>query len=451
MIETISDYQQFLAENILNGNLIVHIVPVEDGIHPADNSPCIIFIKNILSGKIYYYSFNHPDSKSCISNSLFLRDGLSKFKNRLWAINGKAFNQLFPVLKIYDVNLCNFLENAEVIDLDEFETSAHKFVRNNCKGFGQVNKSIPLLKHKESFSDMCESVEKIICKFNIDDSYLQFNNIIQVLGKIESNGIFVDTELFKKHFDSIPNKNGLMFSEYNVYTSTGRPSNRYGGVNYAALNHTDGSRNCFVSRYGDDGRIVVIDYSAFHPRIICSLTNYPIPNSVDLYEYLAKLYFQKKDVDETDIDNAKKLTFKQLYGGVDDKYSHIKYLSNLKNYINEQWEFFKKHNYIETPFFKRKITDKHIKDPNPTKLFNYILQAAEGEIAIPRIDEVIKCLINKRTKAISYTYDAVMYDFHKEDGIETLNKIRTIMSNNGIYPLKTYIGNSYQDIRFIDI
>jgi hypothetical protein len=63
--------------------------------------------------------------------------------------------------------------------------------------------------------------------------------------------------------------------------------------------------------------------------------------------------------------------------------------------------------------------------------------------------EVQKYLEPKKTRAVMYTYDAVLYDFHKDDGIQTLNKIREIMSFNGIFPMKTYIGNSYQSVKHI--
>ena len=42
---------------------------------------------------------------------------------------------------------------------------------------------------------------------------------------------------------------GLEYTQYNPYTSTGRPSNRYNGINYAALNKEDGTRDRFVSRF----------------------------------------------------------------------------------------------------------------------------------------------------------------------------------------------------------
>ena len=450
MIETVLDCTNFRSE-ILDGDLIMHIVPTEDGVHPANNSLCLLFIRSISSGKTYHYSFNHPDSVSKMNHLWFIQEVLFKLNNRKWALDKKAFTQLINLPGVLDANLCGFLKRNEVLDLTEFETPAHNLVRRNCHGHGKINCAIPLMKHKETFDDLCDDIIRMIREFDVNASFYSFNHIIETLGEIEANGIFVDAPLFEKHFESKPNGNGLVFSQYNVYTATGRPSNRYGGINYAAMNHSDGSRSCFVSRYGKDGRMVVIDYTAFHPRIICNLTNYTLPIETDIYEYLAKLYFQKKVVDEDDIRNAKKLTFLQLYNGVEEQYAHIKYLTNLKTYEDEQWDFFQKNGYIETPIFKRRITDKHIQDPSPTKVFNYIMQAVEGEIAIPRIQMVMDYLCRRPSKCILYTYDSILLDYHMEDGLTTLNHIRQLMSCNGMFPMKTYIGNSYHDIQFVTV
>jgi hypothetical protein len=117
-------------------------------------------------------------------------------------------------------------------------------------------------------------------------------------------------------------------------------------VNYAALNKDDGSRKSFVSRFGNNGKLILIDYSAFHPRIISMLTGYQLPKNIDAYAYLAKLYFSKQEVDETDIASAKQITFRQLYGGIQKQYEHIKYYSHLKDFIANQWSFFNERGYI---------------------------------------------------------------------------------------------------------
>jgi hypothetical protein len=451
MIETNEDCNRFLLENI-EGDWIIHIVPIEDGVHPATTRPSIIFIKNIQTKKIYFYAYEHPDSVPDLDPDWVAQHILSQPDKIKWTLDKKSLVQLYRLPNVRDINLCGFLKNNEILELSDFETPAHNLVRKNASGQKNINKAIPLMKHLETFEDMCESLEEMINGFSVDNSFFNINDtMLDTLGEIEENGIFVERELFGKRFSQTPSSGGYVFSQYNIYTSTGRPSNRFGGVNYAALNHTDGSRSCFRSRYGEDGRMVLIDYTAFHPRIICSLIGYPLSTEIDIYEYLAKLYYQKPSVDETDILNAKKLTFRQLYGGVEDQYSHIKYLANLKSYIDEQWEFFQTNGYIITPLFKRKITSYHILDPNPSKLFNYILQAVEGEVAIPTIQSVLKYLRGKRTKAVLYTYDSVLYDFHKGDELSTLNEIRNKMSMNGHFPMKTYIGETYQNLQLLTL
>lgn len=447
MIETDADIKRFLIES--DGEWIVHIVPVEDEVHPVANSPCILFIKVLKTDKIWYFAFNHPDSIPIVTHAYFVQL-LLDCKNIKWALDRKVFCQLLWLTNVYDANFCGFMKKNAIFEPYEFDTPAHGLVKRNSHNIKKINRAIPLMKHLEAFEDLCDAIQKMRCQ--LDTPTILVNNVIlETLGRLESVGIYVNESVFTKYFDVKPNANGMVFSQYNVYTSTGRPSNRYQGVNYAALNAKDGSRASFVSRYDKDGRIVVVDYTAFHPRIICFLTGYNMSIDTNIYEYLAKLYFHKSSVDDIDISEAKKLTFRQLYGGVEDKYAHIKYLGNLKTFIDKQWEFFNNNGYVETPVFKRKITDKHILDPNPTKLFNYILQAVEGEIAISRLQEVQQFLIGKKTKAFLYTYDAVIYDFHKEDGIVTLNEIQKIMSFEGKFPLKTYIGESYQNVKQITL
>lgn len=450
MIETDQDVTQFSAENT-EGDLFLHIVPKEENAHPATTFASILFIRNISTSKTYYFSMDHPDSDPSVCEDWFI-NVLDRMPNKKWVLDRKTFRQYLYMANLLDANFVGYLKENTILELPDYDTPAHFLVRSNSFGHGRVNLSIPLMKHLEVFDELADDVAKMLKKFEIDVAYTRFNDlIIGTLGEMEREGIFVQRHLFEQHFEIDPGQKGIVHSQYNVYTSTGRPSNRFGGINYAALNQTNGSRKCFCSRYGGDGRMVVIDYTAFHPRIICALTKYPIPIETDIYEYLARLYFQKKDIDETDIKNSKQLTFRQLYGGVEDKYAHIKYLANLKSFIGEQWEFFQKNGYVMTPFFKRKITEHHIKDPSPTKVFNYILQAVEGEIAIPKLKSVQEYLKDKRTKAILYTYDAVLYDFHKDDGFQTLEDIRKIMSFDGTFPMKTYIGETYQDVKLMTI
>ena len=432
------------------GAWIVHSVPIPDS-HPAIARPSILFIRNILTGKTYYYAFSHPDSKPQV-NAEMVR-GILQMPNCKWALDKKAFDQCYRgVPNVYDANALLWMRSNEIFELSEYETPAHYLIRKNASGHNCLNLVIPLMKHKEMFDGMADDLTDLVNGYEPDLMFSRFNDlIIGTLGDLERQGICVDRKLFVERYKQDPGITGIVYSQYNVYTSTGRPSNCYSGVNYAALNQTDGTRKCFISRYGENGAIVVLDYTAFHPRIISGLVKYDVPITTDIYGYLAKLYFNKKTVDETDIKEAKSITFRQFYGGIEDKYSHIKYLASIKDFMSEQWEYFRSKGYVHTPFFKRLITSKHISDPNPPKVLNYILQAVEGELSIPKVKEVLDYLRGKQTCAVIYTYDSVMFDYYKPEGMNIIKDIQTIMSFEGRFPMKAYMGENYQDVKQITL
>jgi DNA polymerase I-like protein with 3'-5' exonuclease and polymerase domains len=140
----------------------------------------------------------------------------------------------------------------------------------------------------------------------------------------------------------------------------------------------------------------MIDYSAYHPRLIAQLVNYNLPE--DVYTYLGKYYFNKEILSDEELKAAKTTTFQLLYGNIPEKYSNIPFFVKIKEYIEHRWNHFTNHGYVETPIFKRRITPNNINDPNPNKLFNYILQASETEFNASVLKELIAYLKNHATK-----------------------------------------------------
>ncbi len=450
MIETNSDLIRFQDEN-RQGDWIVHAIPQSSDQHAAVGSPSVLFIYNLLTGKTYYFAFNHPDSRPKFDKHIF-GDIFRSATNRKWALDKKAFDQLIDAKNVCDANLVTWMKNNETFELSEYTTPAHYLIQRNSTGHSNLNLAVPILKHKEMFTDLAIDLADAVRGYEPDVAFTRFNDlIIGTLGELEKQGIFVDRQLFSDRFKVNPSPDGLAWSHYNVYTSTGRPSNSYKGVNYAALNQSDGTRKCFRSRYGKDGCMVVLDYTTFHPRIASRLVKYDVPIDTDIYAYLAKLYFHKKEVDETDIKNSKALTFRQFYGGIEDKYLHIKYLASIKHFTEEQWAFFNSEGHVLTPVFKRRITSKHLSESDPPKVFNYLLQGVEGELAIPKIKAVMDYLWDKKTKAILYVYDSIVLDFWKNDGIDTLTEIKRIMSFGGRFPMKVYIGETYDDVKLTTV
>lgn len=444
----VESYKKFIA-SCLYADFIMWAIPSDEFIHPCTTDVSVVFIKQVMSGETFCIAFNHPDLNPIVDKETFIKD-LNETRSKKWVVDKKLFLQLLPGIKdLLDFNLWKHLQTGEIIDKQSIETAAHKFIYRSKRDGGDLNKVVPLLKHKEMFEKICDIYYQTDTNL-LDDGYQKENEIIlETLTELESNGIYVNEQCFKQHFTANINPNGLVYSQYNIYTSTGRPSNHFDGVNYAALNKDDGARSCFVSRYGDEGTMVLIDYSAFHPRIICNLVDFPMPIEEDIYKYLGKLYFHR-EVNEYDMEEIKSITMRQLYGGVEEQYEGIKYFNNLKVFKDRYWEKFSEDGFVWTPIYRRIISSDHLKEANKNKLFNYILQATETEISMTAVQWVNEYLRDKKTKAVLYTYDSLLFDFYKGDGLETLNKIMMIMKMGNRFPIKIYMGDSYNTLTQIN-
>lgn len=447
-----TNYNSFL-NNICNQEVFIDYVVKNHNVHSIKNEIILLFIKNIKTDELYLLNQTHQDlnfSNLNINNTLNLIIQKSK---KIFVTDKKKFIHLFKIKNVNDVLIFKFQKGTDSLD-ETVTTNYHDFIKyKNIDDRVDVNYIIPASKHIELFEKNYKKMRSSMTDFYIDESFSQLNGIItETLAEVESNGLYVDVIKFNEFFKEkeIEQKSNFVYTEYNLFTSTGRPSNRFGKINYAALNKEDGCRSAFVSRFGDDGMLLSIDYSAYHPHIIANLINYKLDLSLNIYEYLAKQYFEKEEITVEDLKKAKNLTFQNLYGGVREEYKNIDYFKKVDEYITHRWDFFNQNQYVETPIFKRRITNKHIHDANPNKLFNYLLQAAETEFSIQNINRVNHYLKNKKSKVVLYTYDSILVDVCKDDKKDTLVNIKTIMVDNQ-FPVKCHIGKNYQDLVSIDI
>ena len=93
----------------------------------------------------------------------------------------------------------------------------------------------------------------------------------------------------------------------------------------------------------------------------------------------------------------------------------------------------------------RKLLSTNYTDMNRNKLFNYLIQAYETESNIKTILELQKYLSNKTTKLVLYGYDSFLFDFSKEDGVDTLSEIKNILERNG-HMVKSQAGSNYGEM-----
>lgn len=277
----------------------------------------------------------------------------------------------------------------------------------------KANDLIPIWKHYEQFQDW----KKIFG----DSKISKFSQLYpKSLGWIEKSGLYTNM--------------GYEYTHYNPLTMTSRPSNTFKGTNYAALKKDDGVRSRFISRF-ENGKLYQLDFDGYHIRLIGKLIGVDIPLDKKAHEWLANQYGK-------DLSEAKAITFRQLYGGVEDEYYHIPFFKKTSDYINSLWLDFLRNREVLTPILQRKI--KFDENLNKNKLFNYILQALETERNILIIDKLSKINLNQKSVPILYTYDSILFDVD-ENGDNYIREVKKIMEKDG-FPTQLEVGKDYDNM-----
>ena len=180
---------------------------------------------------------------------------------------------------------------------------------------------------------------------------------------------------------------------------------------------------------------IEIDFQGYHPRLIGEKVNFPFLNTQNTYETLSSVL----DVTPQE---AKELTFKQLYGGIWSEYQGKPFFKEVAMYIDDLWDTFQYGGYIRT---ENKIFIRDtLENINPQKLFNYIVQSTETSTNVRLLESVFNYLTDKKTKLVLYTYDAFLFDYAKEDG-EIFTSIKELLQ----YPVSIKQGNSYHGLNKI--
>ena len=351
---------------------------------------------------------------------------MNEKKGLILTPDSKILQALFPKYKnVLDVNHAHWWMYNKPLDLN-VRNNAIEFLSNKYYNVKKLNEIIPISKHKEYCDEVCERIRDFLSKdmnsLMKDDSWFANEGGIEPLkafSNIEKQGIKVTDDVsdifdvrVKKHISD-----GKLYSQYNLLTTTGRPSNSFGTVNFAAL--PPEKRKAFIP---ENDYLVEFDFDAYHLRLIGNLIDYDFGGE-SVHEHFAKVY-------NCEYDEAKQKTFKILYGGIRDEHRHLsQFFNKTYVYINKKWNEINTHNLIHTDIYRRKLLFENYEDLNRNKLFNYLIQAYETEINIKKILDIQYYLLRKKTKLVLYGYDSFLFDFSEKDGVETLKEIKTILED----------------------
>ncbi len=419
IIEKDNQLDEFIEKNL---NLDCFIIPILSDVnrHPLENSLCAVYVK-IVDGEEGLLCFNHGETLRLSLEKLLTLDKLG----RKFVRDKKQLNHIVKLADVIDVNLQYYMNKNEPLQWDELSTNTHDYFYRVMWKMKNTNRIIPIFKHLE----LCREQVKVLEKYYQLPIHEQYNDeIINNLSFIESSGLRKDDE--------------MVYSEYNLYTSTGRPSNRFGGINFAALNKKDESRKPYTSRF-QDGILVEFDYDAYHLRLIGHILDYKFPKG-SVHEHMSEFY------GDVDYETSKSTSFQYLYGRIPQEVIDTNpFFSRVNDYINEIWGEFKREDFIKSNIYNKRIYKKNLSAMNRNKLFNYMIQLLETENNMKVMSELIPFLKGKQSKLILYSYDSFLFDFKLTDGLDFLKSVKQILEQGGVFPTKSSRGLNYHEMEDI--
>jgi hypothetical protein len=389
LIENQEQLDKFKKLNI--DNVFVELILENDNIHPNLNKLVAIYIKP-FNDKGYILSLDHNDTCSLKLDEII---NIVNSFSKIYVLDKKRF--------LYFFNNKNAIDLYFYVSFDIKNISIYDFYYNKYKNIKYINKIIPITKHYQYCENLFNNIKNI--SFNNNPF---FDKMTYVFFYVENNGIKINKKIFDSQFeinnDMYNIKNDIIYTYYNLYNKTGRPSNSFNNINFMALNKKDNSRESFIPK---NDIFIEIDISAYHPTLIGQMLNFNFENK-NPYEYLS----EKANIS---LNKAKELMFQNIYGGIKSQYKHIEFFKILQNFIDNNWKNYNNYGEVIVPISSYCFKKDELENMNPYKLFNYMLQQIETANNVNILYDIIKILKNLNSQIILYVYDSILIDLDKSE------------------------------------
>ena len=390
----------------------VEIIPFNDNIHPALNHISLVYIRPLNDTKGYMLCVDHSESLSLPLEEITRALGSIE---KIYVTDKKLFLYYFV------------MRHACQLHTPPSPPYIHSSVFNLYKSHPSPNRLIPIAKHYEK----CAYIYNQIKDFTPVSEFKDLT--IKCFFYIESQGIYINQSVFDTYYEKYETSRNIhyntIYTQYNLDTTTSRPSNTFNGINFLAIPKNNGTRKSFIPK---NSKFVEIDISAYHPALAAALVNFDFGDS-DIHNAFAKMY-------GVSYQEAKTITFQQMYGGVFEAYKDLEFFKKIGSYINDKWEEFNNSGQVIVPISGYCLKKDKLENMNPQKLFNYILQGLETANNVRILEKMIRLLRGKNTQIVLYTYDAFLLDWDESEDI--LNDILNIFKQKGLQTKLSY-GESY--------
>lgn len=416
----IIENEEQLSRLELSDEAFIQIITANDRFHPKLSRASLIYYNNSKKG--YMFLVSHSEGFSLDIKSI---ENFLKKHSKIYLLDKKLHSYFLDLPNAIDVQFIYIDKHNEYNPFD-CDTPVHRDFYIKWGNMPILNEIIPIAKHYEK----CQCLYLLVKDyFDLESNVELQNTFVEAYKKVEEAGIKVDLGCFNKRFELKQKECSMVgntiYSWYNTYNLTGRPTNSFNGINFLAIPKEQDFRECFVPA---NDFLVEFDFDAYHLRLISRLIGFKPPKD-SFHNYLGRLYFGINELTPEQYKESKAITFKQLYGGIEPAYKDIPFLSSLNDYIESQWKLYRSQKALTLP------TGRILRDlpgMNKLKLFNYIIQNLETKENIAKITAINKLLSNKKTKLILITYDSFLFDFSQEDGKSLLKEIKAVLESGDL-------------------
>lgn len=420
----------------------INVIPLSNNYHPILSEVSLIYYK-IKDQKGIIFPISHSEGFSL--DIQVVKNFLLKHKT-IYVLDKKQTAHLlgedFLGEHVLDINLLSLSTSTTPPYIQDLETNIHTHFYQKYGDLKNVNSLIPISKHYETQEKIYQKIVGFMSLGNYNSYYN--HDYVRVFYNIEKQGIALDlavfTENFKPKNPKFNIKDGIIYTQYNLYNFTSRPTNSFNSINFAALPKHGEARSAIVPQ---NDILFEFDYEAYHPRILAKFIEYEFGKE-SVHETLGKMYFKTDELTEEQYSQSKELTFKQLYGGVFQQYKDIPFFQKVAQYTEEIWNIYETKGRLDL-VGGRKLFE--IENPTPQKLLNYKLQSGETFYNVRSILELQEYLATKKSSIILYTYDSVLIDYSRDDGKETLLKIKSLLESTFGFKVKAKYGNNYNNLK----
>jgi len=400
IIENKEQLQKFSARAYKD--VFIEVIPNSPFTHPSQSSISLIYLHPLNARKGYFLCLKHNETLSLDEENV---DSLISSFTNIYTLDKKQLLYFYPLKNIHDISL-------NIPTYTKPNSIVHSKYYNKYKYHTEINEIIPISKHYEFYTQIYKDIKQH-CYMPVSSVFS--NKAPIIFNIIEKSGLKVNPQLFEDYFE-IPNQD-IIYTQYHYNTLTTRPSNKFNGINFMALNKKDGSKKCFIPQ---NSRFIEIDISAYHPTMVGQMIEYDFEDK-DIHQEFADMY-------GVSYDESKSITFRMFYGGDFGEYKDLPFFIKMKEFINKMWKEFNDKGYIQEEIGKHIFYKEKLEKMNPFKLFNYYLQARETAQNIYIMWEILKILRNHKTKLTLYIYDSFTFDFH-DDEKHLLEDILNVFEN----------------------